>query len=265
MPHKITLTGSATGPLREYDRYVAFDMREKGSPSAPKGLKKSTFISYTVFVAKKAFNKTGLTKKSIMHEKVLIQGEPTLDIPIDECPGEVGVICFQITVLPNKNDKEKNQPDEKKEPKQQAPAASEAPQNMESKKQAEEQAAVSQPVAKEAKKEEKKEEKSIQPEVQAPTEEKKTKEKKTTLSNQPKGTQDLLNFDDIIVPEEFLKTRPNPEKTQKVIDFVKRTGRLDEPLTVEKGSKILKDGYRRYVVAKTVKMDQVPVVYEYQK
>ncbi|PFJ37938.1 plasmid stabilization protein, partial [Priestia megaterium] len=51
MPHKMTLTGSATGPLREYDRYVAFDMREKGSPSAPKGLKKSTFISYTVFVA----------------------------------------------------------------------------------------------------------------------------------------------------------------------------------------------------------------------
>jgi len=262
MPHKITLTGSATGPLREYDRYVAFDMREKGSPSAPKGLKKSTFISYTVFVAKKAFNKTGLTKKSIMHEKILIQGEPTLDIPIDECPGEVGVICFQITVLPNKNDKEKNESDAKKEPKQEASKPSEAQKNTESIKQEEEQAAVSQPVAKE----EKKEVQSTQPEVQqAPTEEKKAEEKKTILSNQPKGTQDLLNFDDIIVPEEFLKTRPNPEKTQKVIDFVKRTGRLDEPLTIEKGSKILKDGYRRYVVAKTVKMDQVPVVYEYQK
>ncbi|MBG9475849.1 plasmid stabilization protein [Priestia megaterium] len=262
MPHKITLTGSATGPLREYDRYVAFDMREKGSPSAPKGLKKSTFISYTVFVAKKAFNKTGLTKKSIMHEKILIQGEPTLDIPIDECPGEVGVICFQITVLPNKNDKEKKQPEEKKEPKQEASVPSETQKNTESTKQEEAQAPVSQPVAKE----EKKEGKSIQPEVQqAPTEEKKAEEKKTTLSNQPKGTQDLLNFDDIIVPEEFLKTRPNPEKTQKVIDFVKRTGRLDEPLTIEKGSKILKDGYRRYVVAKTVKMNQVPVVYEYQK
>ncbi|WP_455920219.1 plasmid stabilization protein [Priestia megaterium] len=262
MPHKITLTGSATGPLREYDRYVAFDMREKGSPSAPKGLKKSTFISYTVFVAKKAFNKTGLTKKSIMHEKILIQGEPTLDIPIDECPGEVGVICFQITVLPNKNDKEKNQPEEKKEPKQEASGSSEASQNTKPKKQEEEQAPISQPVAKE----EKKEVKSIQPEVQqAPTEEKKAEEKKTTLSNQPKGTQDLVNFEDIIVPEEFLKTRPNPEKTQKVIDFVKRTGRLDEPLTIEKGSKILKDGYRRYVVAKTVKMDQVPVVYEYKK
>ncbi|PEI48266.1 plasmid stabilization protein [Priestia aryabhattai] len=244
MPHKITLTGSATGPLREYDRYVAFDMREKGSPSAPKGLKKSTFISYTVFVAKKAFNKTGLTKKSIMHEKILIQGEPTLDIPIDECPGEVGVICFQITVLPNKNDKEKNDSDAKKEPKQEASAPSEAQKKTESTKQEEAQVPVSQPVAKE---------------------EKKSEKEKTRLSNQPKGTQDLLKFDEIIVPEEFLKTRPNPEKTQKVIDFVKRTGRLDEPLTIEKDSKILKDGYRRYIVAKTVKMDQVPVVYEYQK
>jgi len=262
MPHKITLTGSATGPLREYDRYVAFDMREKGSPSAPKGLKKSTFISYTVFVAKKAFNKTGLTKKSIMHEKILIQGEPTLDIPIDECPGEVGVICFQITVLPNKNDKEKNQPEEKKEPKQEASAPSEAQKNTESTAQKEVQEPISQPVANEQKKEAEK----VQPEVkETPVQEKKAASQKKELLNQPKGTQDLLNFDDIIVPEAFLNTRPNPEKTQKVIDFVKRTGRLDEPLTIEKGSKILKDGYRRYVVAKTVKMDQVPVVYEYQK
>ncbi|MFP7736218.1 plasmid stabilization protein [Priestia aryabhattai] len=262
MPHKITLTGSATGPLREYDRYVAFDMREKGSPSAPKGLKKSTFISYTVFVAKKAFNKTGLTKKSIMHEKILIQGEPTLDIPIDECPGEVGVICFQITVLPNKNDKEKNQSDAKKEPKQEASASSEAPQKTESKKQEEEQASVSQSVANEKKKEAE----IVQQKMKEnPVQEEKATPQKKSMPNQPKGTQDLLSFDDIIVPEEFLKTRPNPEKTQKVIDFVKRTGRLDEPLTIEKGSNILKDGYRRYIVAKTVKMDKVPVVYEYQK
>ncbi|AYE53485.1 plasmid stabilization protein (plasmid) [Priestia megaterium NCT-2] len=262
MPHKITLTGSATGPLREYDRYVAFDMREKGSPSAPKGLKKSTFISYTVFVAKKAFNKTGLTKKSIMHEKILIQGEPTLDIPIDECPGEIGVICFQITVLPNKNDQEKNQSEEKKESKQEGSASSEAPQKTESKKQEEAQAPVSQPVENE----QKKEPQSVQPEVkETPVQAKKAEPQKKQMTNQPKGTQDLLRFDDIIVPDEFLKTRPNPEKTQKVIDFVKRTGRLDEPLTIEKGSNVLKDGYRRYVVAKTVKMDKVPVIYEYQK
>jgi hypothetical protein len=263
MPHKITLTGSATGPLREYDRYVAFDMREKGSPSAPKGLKKSTFISYTVFVAKKAFNKTGLTKKSIMHEKVLIQGEPTLDIPIDECPGEVGVICFQITVLPNKNDKEKNESDAKNEPKKEDSAPSQEQKNTEPTEQGEEQAPVSQPVANE----QKEEAEIVQLEAkEAPVQEKKAEPKpKKTLPNQPKGTQDLVSFDDIIVPEAFLNTRPNPEKTQKVIDFVKRTGRLDEPVTIEKGSNVLKDGYRRYVVAKTVKMDKVPVVYEYQK
>ncbi|MBV6737779.1 plasmid stabilization protein [Priestia megaterium] len=244
MPHKMTLTGSATGPLREYDRYVAFDMREKGSPSAPKGLKKSTFISYTVFVAKKAFNKTGLTKKSIMHEKILIQGEPTLDIPIDECPGEIGIICFQITVLPNKNDKEANDSKDKKEAQQEVAAT----------KQEEKQ----EPVAKEAK--------TVQPEVnETPVQEKKAAQPKKQQPIQPKGTKDVVSFEDIIVPEAFLKTRPNPVKTEEVIEFVKRTGHLDKPLTIEKESKVLKDGYRRYIVAKTMKMDNVPVVYDYQK
>ncbi|MBU8757033.1 plasmid stabilization protein [Priestia megaterium] len=244
MPHKMTITGSATGPLREYDRYVAFDMREKGSPSAPKGLKKSTFISYTVFVAKKAFNKTGLTKKSIMHEKILIQGEPTLDIPIDECPGEIGIICFQITVLPNKNDKEANESKDKKEAQQEVSAT----------KQEEKQ----EPVAKEAK--------PVQPEVnKTSVQEKKAAPQKKQQPVQPKGTKDVVSFEDIIVPEAFLKTRPNPVKTEEVIEFVKRTGHLDKPLTIEKGTKVLKDGYRRYIVAKTLKMDNVPVVYDYQK
>ncbi|SDE77371.1 hypothetical protein SAMN04487777_1264 [Priestia aryabhattai B8W22] len=251
MPHKMTITGSATGPLREYDRYVAFDMREKGSPAAPKGLKKSTFISYTVFVAKKAFNKTGLTKKSIMHEKILVQGEPTLDIPIDECPGEIGIICFQITVLPNKNEKEANESKDKKEAKQEA---SKAQQEVAATKQEEKQ----EPVAKEAK--------TVQPEVnEKPVHEKKAAPQKKQQPIQPKGTKDVVSFDDIIVPEAFLKTRPNPVKTEEVIEFVKRTGHLDKPLTIEKGSKVLKDGYRRYIVAKTMKMDNVPVVYDDQK
>ncbi|MGX9161916.1 plasmid stabilization protein [Priestia megaterium] len=244
MPHKMTITGSATGPLREYDRYVAFDMREKGSPAAPKGLKKSTFISYTVFVAKKAFNKTGLTKKSIMHEKILIQGEPTLDIPIDECPGEIGIICFQITVLPNKNDKEANESKDKKEAQQEVSAT----------KQEEKQ----EPVAKEAK--------TVQPEVnETPVQEKKAAQLKKQQPIQPKGTKDVVSFEDIIVPEAFLKTRPNPVKTEEVIEFVKRTGHLDKPLTIEKETKVLKDGYRRYIVAKTMRIDKVPVVYEHQK
>lgn len=259
MPHKISITGSATGLLREYDRYVAFDMREKGSPSAPKGLKKSTFISYTVFVTKKAFNKTGLTKKSIMHEKILIQGEPTLDIPMDECPGEIGVICFQITVLPNNKDKEGNESKDKKETKQED---SEASEEVATTQQEKKEATVSQPVAEEATKKPEPEQVEVKK-----TDVQKQKEvpQKNQLPTKPKGTQDVVNFDEIIVPEAFLNTRPNPEKTQKVIDFVKRKGHLDEPLTIEKGSKILTDGYRRYIVAKTMKMDKVPVVYEYEK
>ena len=88
---------------------------------------------------------------------------------------------------------------------------------------------------------------------------------KKQLPTQPKWTQDIVSFDEIIVSGVFLRTRSNPEKTRKVVDFVKRTGHLDEPLTIEKGSKVLKAGYHRYVVAKTVKMEKVPVVYNYQK
>jgi hypothetical protein len=73
-----------------------------------------------------------------------------------------------------------------------------------------------------------------------------------------------VSFDEIIVPKAFLRTRPNPEKAQKVFDFVKRTRHLDKPLTIEKGLKILIDGYRCYVVAKTVKMVKFPVVYNFK-
>ncbi|MGR9527395.1 hypothetical protein ACSS31_27310 (plasmid) [Priestia megaterium] len=98
-----------------------------------------------------------------------------------------------------------------------------------------------------------------------PVQEQKAAPQKKQQPIQPKGTKDVVSFDDIIVPEAFLKTRPNPVKTEEVIEFVKRTGHLDKPLTIEKETKVLKDGYRRYIVAKTMKMDNVPVVYDYQK
>src|SRR5437763_1269834 len=60
----------------------------------------------------------------------------------------------------------------------------------------------------------------------------------------------------------FINSRPNPEKTQQVVDYVKRTGYLDEPIIINRETKILTDGYRRYIVAKKVKMDVVPVAYE---
>lgn len=44
MPHKMTLAGSAIGLLREYDHYVSFDVREKGSPSALEDSKRLTLF-----------------------------------------------------------------------------------------------------------------------------------------------------------------------------------------------------------------------------
>ncbi|MFP7737082.1 hypothetical protein ACLHDF_27930 [Priestia aryabhattai] len=65
----------------------------------------------------------------------------------------MGDTCFQITVLPNKNDKEVNESKDKKEAKQEASELSEAQKSSESAKRAETQGPVSQPIAKEEKKE----------------------------------------------------------------------------------------------------------------
>ncbi|NEU35232.1 plasmid stabilization protein, partial [bacterium LRH843] len=55
----------------------------------------------------------------------------------------------------------------------------------------------------------------------------------------PEGTEDFISIEQISVPEEFLNSRPNPEKTQQVIDYVKRTGYLDEPIMINRDTKIL--------------------------
>ncbi len=116
MPQKITLTGMPKGAIRELDGYFAFDMTEKGGPSAPKGIPfQSTAISYTVFVSKKQFKKLEISDQGFQHTKLLVQGEPTLDAPVDVCPGEVGVICMQIQALPQKVDSPIKEQEEKKQ------------------------------------------------------------------------------------------------------------------------------------------------------
>jgi len=210
MPHKITLTGKPISSLRQKGSFCAFDMEENGSPAAPKGLPKSSTITYTVFVNQKQLTKAGLTKKNIQNEKIMVQGEPTLDMPIEDCPGEIGVVCFQVTIIPEKT-KEMSLGNTNSNPGKE--------------------------------------------EVKA----------KETLQEKPKGpegTEDFILLDQIIVPEEFLNSHPNPEKTQQVIDYVKRTGYLDEPIIINRDTKILSDGYRRYIVAQKVKMVMVPVAYE---
>ncbi|MFC3886268.1 hypothetical protein ACFOU2_23370 [Bacillus songklensis] len=78
----------------------------------------------------------------------------------------------------------------------------------------------------------------------------------------PEGTEDFISFEEIVVTEKFLNSRPNPEKIRKVVNYLKRTGCLDEPITVNRDTKILTDGYTRYIVAEKVKMNLIPVAYE---
>ena len=107
MPHKITLTGNPVSSLRQKGSYYTFDLEENGSPAAPKGLPKSSTITYTVFINQKQLKKAGLTEENIQTQKIMVQGEPTLDVSVDDCPGEIGVVCFQVSIIPEKqNQKE---------------------------------------------------------------------------------------------------------------------------------------------------------------
>lgn len=205
MPHKITLTGKPVSTLRSKKTGYTFDMEEKGSPAAPKGLPKSSAITYTVFINQKQLKKAGLTEENIQNQKIMVQGEPTLDVPVDDCPGEIGVVCFQISVL-----EEKEKEDVKKE-------------------------------------------KELVGKEEVKVEEQ---------PKGPEGTEDFVALDQIKVPEEFLKYQPNPHKTQLVIDYVKQYGILDEPVAINRETKVLTDGYRRYIVAEKLGIKTVPVVYE---
>jgi ParB-like chromosome segregation protein Spo0J len=78
----------------------------------------------------------------------------------------------------------------------------------------------------------------------------------------PDGTEDFILIDQIVVTEEFLNSHPSVDKTQQVLNYVKKTGFLDEPIMINRDTKILTDGYRRYIAAKEMKMNLVPIVYE---
>lgn len=98
--HKITLTGRPVSGLKNSKdgKFLRFNMEESGSPSGPKGLPKSSTILFTVFVTPKQLKKADITKENFMKCKLVVQGEPTLDVPFEDCPGEIGVVCFQIQI-----------------------------------------------------------------------------------------------------------------------------------------------------------------------
>ncbi|MED1305608.1 plasmid stabilization protein [[Bacillus thuringiensis] serovar konkukian] len=198
MPQKITLTGMPKTEVRDCNTYFAFEMTEKGGPTAPKGIPfKSTAITYTVFVSKKQFKKLEIDSQGFQNTKLLVQGEPTLDAPIDVCPGEVGVICMQIGALPQKAEKPK---------------------------------------------------------------EDKAKEKKQEYV--PEGTEAVIPLDKIVLIERYQVSVPRQEKQDIVMQAIQKNGTIDKPILIDKETKILKDGFSRYFVARKMKLQTIPVCYE---
>ncbi|KYG32946.1 ParB N-terminal domain-containing protein [Priestia endophytica] len=108
MAHKITVNGCPASPIQDYGKYLAFNMEGKGSPNAPKGIPfKSNAITYTVVLSLKQFNKLNIVQEEFSQRRFVVQG-PCLDIPFEQCTGEIGVICMQIQEIEEK-EKEKKQ------------------------------------------------------------------------------------------------------------------------------------------------------------
>ncbi|YCA46380.1 hypothetical protein M1E11_25635 (plasmid) [Bacillus sp. JZ8] len=111
MAHKISVTGRPTSSIQDYGKYLTFDMEEKGSPNAPKGIPfQSKAITYTVVVSLKQFNKLNIKQEEFSERRFLVQGEPCLDIPFEQCTGEIGVICMQIQEIEAKGKENKGTP-----------------------------------------------------------------------------------------------------------------------------------------------------------
>jgi hypothetical protein len=218
--HTITLVGVPSSTLRDNGTYLSFDMEEAGSPTSPKKLPEGSPVSFTVFLNQKQLQRAGLSAETIHEEAIVVKGEITLDVPIEDCPGEIGVICFQLFKLP--------------------PYKSHSVQFKKK--------AAQKPTSEQS--------------VHQPEKEGVEEAFSETEDPWPKGTEDFLPLSEITIPEEFLSFQPNWTKTRKVIGFVKKRGYLDEPITVNRETKLLADGYRRYVVAQELGLELVPVMYE---
>ncbi|MFP3887213.1 hypothetical protein HPB58_16410 [Priestia filamentosa] len=111
MAHKISVTGCPTSSIQGYGKYLTFDMEEKGSPNAPKGIPfQSNAITYTVVLSQKQFKKLNINQEEFSQRRFLVQGEPCLDIPFEQCAGEIGVICMQIQEIEDKEKEKKQTP-----------------------------------------------------------------------------------------------------------------------------------------------------------
>lgn len=83
-------------------------------------------------------------------------------------------------------------------------------------------------------------------------------------SRLPEGANDLMWLRDIRIPKEFSEKKVRREKVDVVMKYYNLHKEFDKPIVI-KGKRLLIDGYARYVVAKILNIDRVPVKFEQTK
>lgn len=115
MPQRIILTGTPVSsvrglkemkdPKRRNIRVYAFEMEEEGMGSTPKSLPKSSKVQFTVFCNELQMKKAEIFGFGRINDRLRIIGEIVLDVPLEYCPGEIGVMALTIEVLPPRKSK----------------------------------------------------------------------------------------------------------------------------------------------------------------
>ncbi|MED1302647.1 hypothetical protein BK704_19485 [[Bacillus thuringiensis] serovar konkukian] len=72
----------------------------------------------------------------------------------------------------------------------------------------------------------------------------------------------LIPLDKIVLTERYQVSVPRQEKQDIVMQAIQKNGTIDKPILIDKETKILKDGFSRYFVARKMKLQTIPVCYE---
>ncbi|MCT4584099.1 MAG: hypothetical protein N4A54_04155 [Peptostreptococcaceae bacterium] len=283
--HTIKLTGKPVSKLRDIKGGIyAFDMEEAGSAAAPKGLYTSSKILYTVFINKKQLQKLGLAREQFFKTKFLIQGEPVLDVPLNLCPGEIGVTTFQISPI--------QQPTAPKENAETKAAVSNDTKNQEPV--LEEHIHIDRVIILEKAKEQvpnPKKQKTLETYIEEHGKMKQpliitvkngravltsrygdylaaqklgldkvlVKYQPFSVKDYPDKTDDVILLSKINIPEHL--TPSNPLKIKQKVDYYKENNKFIKPIEVDKETLTLKDGYTTYTASKELNLDYIPVTY----
>lgn len=94
--------------LRSVGNVFTFDMTQVTKQIIKEFPMPESPILYTVFINQKQHDKLNVSPEEFLKLHLCVQGEPTLDIPISDCPGEIGILCTNVQIMMGKNQAEQS-------------------------------------------------------------------------------------------------------------------------------------------------------------